>query len=165
MLFRSVSPDGKSMDDSTVNAAFAAADVVISQRMMNQRLVPNAMEPRGVVAHWEPGKDLLTVWSSTQNPHILRTMLSGMFGLGEHEVRAIAPEVGGGFGAKINIYAEEYVTAGISRQLGIPVKWIEERTEAFVATTHGRDIICYLDRKSTRLNSSHIQKSRMPSSA
>src|SRR6476620_8670367 len=140
-----VSADLKTVDDSAIDKAFAAADVVISQRMMNQRLIPNAMEPRAVVAHFEPGKDLLTIWSSTQNPHILKTMVSGMHGLGEHQVRAIAPEVGGGFGAKINIYAEEYVASGVSKQLGLPVKWIEDRTEAFVATTHGRDILCYID--------------------
>ena len=107
-----VSPDGKSVDDTAVEKAFAEADVVISQRMMNHRLVPNAMETRGVVAHYEPGKDLLTIWSSTQNPHILKSMVAGMHGLGEHQIRAIAPEVGGGFGAKINIYAEEYVLLG-----------------------------------------------------
>ena len=89
-----VSADGKTVDDSAIDQAFAAAEVVISQRMMNQRLVPNAMETRGVVAHYEPGKDLLTIWSSTQNPHILKTMVAGMHGLGEHQVRAIAPEVG-----------------------------------------------------------------------
>jgi carbon-monoxide dehydrogenase large subunit len=103
------------------------------------------MEPRGVVAHYEPGRSQLTIWSSTQNPHILKSMVSGMLGLGEDQVRAIAPEVGGGFGAKINIYAEEYVCAAVSKKLGIPVKWIEDRSEAFVATTHGRDIICYID--------------------
>ena len=140
-----VSSDGKSVDDSEVEKAFAAAEVVLSQRMMNHRLIPNAIEPRGVVAHYELGKDQLTIWSSTQNPHILKTMVAGMHGLGEHQIRAIAPEVGGGFGAKINIYAEEYIASGISKQLGIPVKWIEDRSEAFVATTHGRDIICYLD--------------------
>jgi carbon-monoxide dehydrogenase large subunit len=140
-----VSADGKDVDNSAIDKAFAEAEVVISQRMVNHRLVPNAMEPRGVVAHYEPGKELLTIWSSTQNPHILKTMVSGMHGLGEHQVRAIAPEVGGGFGAKINIYAEEYVAAGISKQLGLPVKWIEDRSEAFVATTHGRDIIGHID--------------------
>jgi carbon-monoxide dehydrogenase large subunit len=87
----------------------------------------------------------MTIWSSTQNPHILRTMIAAMNGLGQDQVRAIAPEVGGGFGAKINIYAEEYVAAAISKRLGIPVKWIEDRSEAFVATIHGRDILCYLD--------------------
>ena len=139
-----VTADGK-VDDSAVDKAFAEADVVISQRMMNQRLVPNALEPRGVVAHFEPGKGSMTIWSSTQNPHILRTMIAAMTGLGQDQVRAIAPEVGGGFGAKINIYGEEYVAAAISKRLGMAVKWIEDRSEAFVATTHGRDIIGYVD--------------------
>jgi aerobic carbon-monoxide dehydrogenase large subunit len=138
-----VSAEG-SVDDSAIEAAFAAAEVVISQRMINQRLVPNAMEPRGVVAHFEPGKASMTIWSSTQNPHILRTMIAAMVGLGQDQVRAIAPEVGGGFGAKINIYGEEYVTAAVSKRLGIPVKWVEDRSEAFVATTHGRDLIGHI---------------------
>ena len=128
-------------DDSAVEAAFAEADVVIKQRMLNQRLAPNAMEARGVVAHYEAGRDYLTIWSATQNPHILRTLAAGMMGLGEHQVRAIAPEVGGGFGCKINIYGEEYTAAAVSRLTGAPVKWIEDRTEAFLATTHGRDIL------------------------
>jgi carbon-monoxide dehydrogenase large subunit len=133
------------VDDSAIDKAFAKAEVVISQRMVNQRLVPNAMETRGVVAHFEPGKGSMTIWSSTQNPHILRSFIAAMTGLGQDQVRAIAPEVGGGFGAKINIYAEEYVTAAISKRLGIPVKWIEDRAESFVATTHGRDILGYVD--------------------
>jgi carbon-monoxide dehydrogenase large subunit len=140
-----VAADLSSVDDTAINKAFAEAEVVISQRMVNHRLVPNAMEPRGVVAHWEPGKDTMTIWSSTQNPHILKTMIAAMNGLGQHQVRAIAPEVGGGFGAKINIYAEEYVASVVSRKLGVPIKWIEDRSEAFVATTHGRDIIAYVD--------------------
>jgi carbon-monoxide dehydrogenase large subunit len=140
-----VSADLSTVDNSAIDAAFAKAEVVVSQRMMNQRLVPNAMEPRGVVAHFEPGKGTMTIWSSTQNPHILRTMIAAMTGLGQDQVRAIAPEVGGGFGAKINIYGEEYVAAVLTKQLGLPVKWIEDRSEAFVATTHGRDIIGYID--------------------
>jgi aerobic carbon-monoxide dehydrogenase large subunit len=139
-----VSASGE-VDDTAINEAFAKADVVISQRMMNQRLAPNAMEPRGVVAHYEPGKGSMTIWSSTQNPHILRTMIAALTGLGQDQVRAIAPEVGGGFGAKINIYGEEYVAAAITRRLGIPVKWCEDRSEAFVATTHGRDILAFVD--------------------
>src|SRR4051812_3416788 len=139
-----VSADGTG-DDSAIDAAFAKAEVVISQRMMNQRLAPSAMEGRGVVAQFEPGKNTMTIWSSTQNPHILRSMIAAMNGLGQDQVRAIAPEVGGGFGAKINIYGEEYVAAAIARRLGIAVKWIEDRSEAFVATTHGRDIIGYID--------------------
>jgi carbon-monoxide dehydrogenase large subunit len=133
------------VDDSAIDKAFAKAEVLISQRMVNQRLAPSAMEPRGVVAHFEPGKGLLTIWSSTQNPHLLRSYIAAMNGLGEDQVRAIAPEVGGGFGAKINIYGEEYVVAAVSKRLGLPIKWIEDRSEAFVATTHGRDIIGYVD--------------------
>ena len=134
-----------SVDDSAIDKAFAAADVVISQRMVNHRLAPSAIEPRGVVAHYEPGKGTMTIWSSTQNPHILRTFIAALNGMGQDQVRAIAPEVGGGFGAKINIYAEEYVCSAVSKALGIPVKWNEDRTEAFVATTHGRDILAYVD--------------------
>ena len=76
------------------------------------------MEGRGVVAQFEPGKETMTIWSSTQNPHILKSFIAAMTGLGQDQVRAIAPEVGGGFGAKINIYGEEYVAAAISKRLG-----------------------------------------------
>jgi aerobic carbon-monoxide dehydrogenase large subunit len=133
------------VDDSAIDKAFAAADVVISQRMLNQRLAPTAIEPRGVVAHYEPGKSTLTIWSSTQAPHILRSMMAAMNGLGQDQVRAIAPEVGGAFGSKANVYGEEYVAAAISKRLALPIKWTEDRSEAFVATTHGRDILAYVD--------------------
>jgi carbon-monoxide dehydrogenase large subunit len=133
------------VDDTAINEAFAKAEVVVSQRMVNQRLAPSAMEPRGVIAHYEHGKGTMTIWSSTQNPHILRTFIAALTGLGQDQVRAIAPEVGGGFGCKINIYGEEYVAAAISKHLEIPVKWTEDRSEAFVATIHGRDIIGYVD--------------------
>src|SRR5262245_19955688 len=85
---RGVGADG-TVDDSAIDKAFAGADVVISQRMVNHRLVPNAMEPRGVVAHYEPAKESMTIWSSTQNPHILKTMIASMNGLGQDQVRAI----------------------------------------------------------------------------
>ena len=132
-------------DESALTEAFERADVVISQRMVSQRLVPNAMEPRGVIARFEPGNDELTVWSTTQNPHIARTLLAAILGMGQHQVRVIAPDVGGGFGSKINVYGEDFVAAAISRRLGLPVKWIEDRSEAFLTTIHGRDVICYLD--------------------
>ena len=133
------------VDDTAIERAFADAEVVVSQRMVNQRLAPTSIEPRGVVAHYEPGKETMTIWSSTQNPHILRTFIASMTGLGPDQVRAIAPEVGGGFGSKINIYGEEYVAAAVSKRLGLPVKWVEDRSEAFLATIHGRDIIGYVD--------------------
>src|SRR4029434_5370517 len=136
---------GSKVADSAIEAAFAKAEVVISQRMLNQRLAPTAMEPRGVVAHYEPGRSAMTIWSSTQNPHILRTMIAALTGLGQDQVRAIAPEVGGGFGAKINIYGEEYVAAAIAKRLGTAGKWIEDRAAAVLATTHGRDLIGYVE--------------------
>lgn len=88
------------VDDTVVDQAFADAEVVVSQRMVNQRLAPTQIETRGVLAHFEPGKGTMTIWSSTQNPHTLRTFIATMIGLGQDQVRAIAPEVGGGFGAK-----------------------------------------------------------------
>ena len=124
-----VSADGKTVDDSAIDKAFAQADVVISQRMMNHRLVPNAIESRGVVAHFEPGKAMLTVWSSTQNPHILRTLIAAMTGLGQNQVRAIAPEVGGGFGSRSTSTPKSTSQRSLSKHLELPVKWIEDRSE------------------------------------
>ena len=136
------------VDNTAIDRAFAEAEVVISQRMVNHRLAPTAIEPRGVVAHWEPGKETLTVWASTQGPHLYRGFICGALGLGEDQVRVIAPEVGGGFGAKL-IYGEDYAACAISRLAGKPVKWIEDRSEAFQTTSHGRGILGYVeDRKS-----------------
>ncbi len=140
-----VSPDGQTVDDTALDQAFADAEVVVSQRMVNHRLAPSAMEPRGTVAHYEPGHNKMTIWSSNQAPHLLRGAIASMFGMGEDQVRAIAPEVGGGFGAKVQAYAEDYVVAGLSKKLGIALKWTEDRSEAFLATTHGRGIIGYID--------------------
>ncbi len=114
---------------------------VIKQRLINQRLAPLSMETRGVVASYSPGEDTLTVWSSTQIPHLLKTQLAVMTGVDEARVRVIAPEVGGAFGSKLNVYAEEGVACFVSRQLGKPVKWIETRRENLLATIHGRDQI------------------------
>src|SRR5438552_3430933 len=114
---------------------------VIKQRMINQRLAPVSMETRGVIASYSPGEDTLTVWSSTQIPHILKTQLALMSGVDEARCRVIAPEVGGGFGSKLNVYGEEGVACFASKSLGKPVKWIEGRRENLVATIHGRDQI------------------------
>ena len=127
-------------DKEKTDQAFRDADVTIKQWMVNQRLVPNAMEPRGVVATFDPGPETLTVWSSTQVPHLLKSLLAPNVRIPEHKVRVIAPEVGGGFGSKIDIYAEDIIVALASIHLGKPVKWIEDRTENFMATIHGRDI-------------------------
>ncbi len=92
-------------------------------RIEQQRLVPMAMEPRATVADWNPSSKELTVWTSTQIPHLLRTQLAEGFGLPESRVRVIAPEVGGGFGAKLNCYREEMLVPYVSMQLGRPIKW------------------------------------------
>jgi carbon-monoxide dehydrogenase large subunit len=127
-------------DKDACEAAFREADVTIKQWMVNHRLIPNPMEPRGVLSHYDPGQETLTHWSSTQVPHLLKWLLSGLVRIPEHKTRVIAPEVGGGFGCKIDVYAEDMLCAMASMRLGKPVKWIEERTENFLTTIHGRDI-------------------------
>jgi len=124
--------------EGDIQAALAASDHVIKQRVVHQRLAPVAMEPRGVLARYFPGEEELTVWSSTQIPHLLRTQLALMIGFPENKLRVITPEVGGGFGSKLNVYAEEALVGWISVQLGKPVKWIETRRENMQATIHGR---------------------------
>jgi aerobic carbon-monoxide dehydrogenase large subunit len=121
-----------------IDAAFAQADKVITQRVEHQRLIPMAMEPRGVLAEYLPGEQQLTLWSSTQVPHLLRTYLAPMIGLNENRIRVIAPEVGGGFGSKLNVYAEEALIGWAAMQLKKPVKWIESRRENAMSTIHGR---------------------------
>ena len=133
------------LDAGDVDAAFAEADHVVSQRFVNQRLIPNSIEPRGVLAEYLPGEGTLTVWSSTQVPHHLKTILSLLLDFPEQLVRVIAPEVGGGFGSKLNVYPEEAVVAYLATQLRKPVKWIEKRSEGFTTTIHGRDQVDYVD--------------------
>jgi aerobic carbon-monoxide dehydrogenase large subunit len=124
--------------EGDIEAALQAADHIVSQRMVHQRLAPIAMEGRGVLARYFPGEEELTIWSSTQIPHLLRTQLALMIGIPENKLRVITPEVGGGFGSKLNVYAEEALLGWISVQLGKPVKWIESRRENMQATIHGR---------------------------
>jgi len=118
---------------------------IVKQRFVNQRLIPVAMETRGVIASYLPGEDTLTVWSSTQIPHLLKTQLAIMLSMDEARCRVIAPEVGGGFGSKLNVYGEEALACYVSRQLGKPVKWIESRRENMAATIHGRDQVSDLE--------------------
>ena len=124
--------------EGDIDAALKSADHIVTQRMVHQRLAPIAMEGRGVLARYFPGEEELTVWSSTQIPHLLRTQLALMIGIPENKLRVITPEVGGGFGSKLNVYAEEALLGWISIQLGKPVKWIESRRENMQATIHGR---------------------------
>lgn len=118
--------------------AFRDAYRIVKQHLVHQRLAPIAIEGRGVLARYLPGEKELTVWSSTQIPHLLKTQLSLMLRQPENLVRVIAPEVGGAFGSKLNVYAEEALVAYLSRTLNRPVKWIEDRRENIQATIHGR---------------------------
>ncbi len=131
--------------EGDIDAALGSADHVIKQRMVHQRLAPIAMEPRGVLARYFPGEEELTVWSSTQIPHLLRTQLALMIGIPENKLRVITPEVGGGFGSKLNVYAEEALLGWISMQLARPVKWIEGRRENIQGTIHGRGQVGYIE--------------------
>ena len=124
--------------------AVAEADVVVKRRFVNQRLIPSAMEPRAVVAAPMGGFGDMTLWTSTQIPHVLRVLLSLTTGVPEHKLRVVAPDVGGGFGAKLQVYREELLALVLADKLGRPVKWTETRTENMVATHHGRDQIQYL---------------------
>ena len=133
------------MGSGDIEAALKSADRVVKQRIVHQRLVPVAMEPRGVLARYLPGEQELTLWSSTQIPHLMRTQVALMLGLPENKVRVITPEVGGGFGSKLNVYAEEALLSWISIQHSKPAKWIETRRENVQATIHGRGQVGYIE--------------------
>ena len=128
-------------DDAELERLFRSADRIIRQRMVHQRLTPVAIEPRGCVASYHRGEQSLTLWTSTQIPHLVRTLLPGMIGVPENRIRIVAPEVGGGFGSKLNLYSEEALCSHLAMRLGAPVKWIETRRENMSATIHGRDQI------------------------
>ena len=121
-----------------IDAAFKKADVVVKERIVQQRLIPNAMEPHAALAKWAPASGELTLWATTQNPHILRFLCSVVTGVSEDKLRVIAPEVGGGFGSKIAAYPGDFLTAFCAMRLKRPVKWNETRRENYQATTHGR---------------------------
>ena len=125
------------------------ADVIVKHTYIQPPLIPNAIEPRAVVARPEPGGDV-TLWSATQVPHLLRVLTAATLGMSESKLRVIAPDVGGGFGSKLDVYAEELLAVAIARRLGSPVKWIEERSENAVATIHGRDFVTTLELAATR---------------
>ncbi|MEA2219262.1 MAG: aerobic carbon-monoxide dehydrogenase large subunit [Solirubrobacteraceae bacterium] len=131
-----------SMGGGDVDQAIADADVVIERRIVNHRTAGAAIEPRGVIAEYRAGQ--LTVWSSTQVPHLLRLFFAVQMGIAEDHVRVIAPEVGGGFGSKLQVCAEETLCAWAAKKLGRPVKWIETRSENMAVTHHGRDQVDYV---------------------
>jgi aerobic carbon-monoxide dehydrogenase large subunit len=130
-----------SLENGDVEKVFSEAPVVVKERYLHPRLIPNAIEPRGVVVQSEPATGDVTLYSATQIPHVLRTTLSLTLGVPEQKLRVVAPAVGGGFGSKLNVYAEEAICVAVARKLDRPVKWIEERSENYVATIHGRGVI------------------------
>lgn len=133
-----------------IDAAFEKADIVVKDRIIQQRLIPTAMEPRAALADYVQASGELTLWNTTQNPHIVRFLASVVTGIPEDRSRVIAPEVGGGFGSKIAVYPADFLTILCSKKLGRPVKWNETRSENYQATTHGRDHVQEVELAATR---------------
>ena len=127
-------------DKDATDEALESSEVVVKQRLVNQRLIPNVMEPRGCIAQYMPASEEYTVWMTSQDPHIMRLLMTAfVFGIPETKMRVIAPQVGGGFGTKIFLYPEYCLMAALAKKIGRPVKWAETRRENYIATTHGRD--------------------------
>jgi len=127
-------------DDAATTAAFARAAHVTRLRLVNNRLIPNAIEPRAANASYDPASDSTTLYVANQNPHVERLLMCAfVLGIPEHKLRVVAPDVGGGFGSKIFLYAEEPALVQASRLIGRPVKWTAERSESFLTDAHGRD--------------------------
>jgi aerobic carbon-monoxide dehydrogenase large subunit len=127
-------------DKGPVDEAFARAKHIVEIDVVNNRLIPNAMEPRAALGEYDSSTEDFTLWTTSQNPHLTRLLL-GAFTLGvpEHKLRVVAPDVGGGFGSKIYHYAEEVLVLWASRKIDRPVKWTCERSESFISDAHGRD--------------------------
>ena len=136
--------------DKVFEQTKADGGVVVKERIVNQRLAPVPIETRGVVAEYHKALKTLNIWSSSQIPHLLRNILAATVGLPQHQVRVIVPEVGGGFGCKLNVYPEEICAAFASMKTGHPVKWIEDRSENLAATIHGRDQVDYIEVAATK---------------
>ncbi len=129
---------------AATDAAFAKAAHVTKIDLVNNRTIPNAMEPRAALGDYDSGTDVITLYTTSQNPHVARIVLSAFNGIApEHKLRVIAPDVGGGFGSKIFIYAEETVCAWAAKKIDRPVKWTAERTESFLSDAHGRDHVTH----------------------
>ena len=133
-------------DPQKVAAAFAGAKHVTKIDIVNNRLVPNAMEPRVAIGEYDTGNESFTLWNTSQNPHVARLVIAAFVGMApEHKLRVIAPDVGGGFGSKIFIYPEEVACLWASKRTGRPVKWTSDRSEAFLADAHGRDHVTHAE--------------------
>ena len=126
--------------------ALSKADVVVRQRINNQRLIPTPLEPRGVIAQYSHASEDYTVWMTSQAPHVMRLLMTAfVFGIPETKMRVISPHIGGGFGSKIFLYPEYCLVAALAKKVRRPVKWMETRGENYVATTHGRDHISEIE--------------------
>ena len=137
---RNLAFDWEIGDKAKTEEAFQNADVVVSLDIRNQRLVPNAIEPRSAIGVYDAANDKYTLYTSSQNPHLIRLLMCAfVLGLPEHKVRVISPDVGGGFGSKIFHYAEEALVTIAAKRIGRPVKWTAERSESFITDCHGRD--------------------------
>ena len=133
-------------DADGTDKALAEAEVVVKERLVNQRLIPNPMEVRGAAATYEPSTGQYTVWMTSQDPHIMRLLMTAfVLGIPETKMRCIALHVGGGFGTKIFLYHEYVLMAALAEKVGRPVKWMETRSENYTATTHGRDHVAYVE--------------------
>ncbi len=133
-------------DPKAVDAAFKAAKHVTKLDIVNNRLVPNAIEPRAAIGDYDSGTGAFTLWNTTQNPHVARLVIAAFVGMApEHKLRVIAPDVGGGFGSKIFIYPEEVVALWAAKRVNRPVKWVCDRSEAFLADAHGRDHVTHAE--------------------
>ncbi|KYH02151.1 xanthine dehydrogenase family protein molybdopterin-binding subunit [Bradyrhizobium sp. DOA1] len=133
-------------DEAATDAAFAKAANVVKLDVTNNRLAPNAMEPRAAIADYDAAEEHFTLYTTSQNPHVARLVLSAFYNIApEHKLRVIAPDVGGGFGSKIFIYPEEMVALWASKKVGRPVKWTSDRTEAFLTDAHGRDHVTHAE--------------------
>ncbi|MCK1392155.1 xanthine dehydrogenase family protein molybdopterin-binding subunit [Bradyrhizobium sp. 1] len=133
-------------DEGAADAAFAKAANVVKLDVTNNRLAPNAMEPRAAIADYDAAEEHFTLYTTSQNPHVARLVLSAFYNIApEHKLRVIAPDVGGGFGSKIFIYPEEMVALWASKKVGRPVKWTGDRTEAFLTDAHGRDHVTHAE--------------------
>ena len=128
------------LDTDATGQAIDDAEVVVTRRYYQPRLIPNAIEPRAVLAVPGPAGEV-TLYAATQIPHILRLLVAATLGMSEAKLRVVAPDVGGGFGSKLDVYAEDLLAVALARRLGRPVKWTEERSENYVATIHGRDFV------------------------
>ncbi len=148
-------------DKEACDQAFSEADHVVELELVNQRLIANAIEPRAAVAQWSAGNEEMTLWTTSQNPHPIRLLLSAFtLGIPENKLRVISPDVGGGFGSKIPHYPEEVITPWVARAIHRPAKWVAERSESSVSDSQGRDHVTLVKlalKKNGTITGLHVQ--------